>query len=351
MPQKNLTSQPHATPGVRGLERILEMDRLIRDHQYPNPRSIAERFEVSIRTVYDDLRHLRDQLGAPVQFDKKQGGWFYTDPSSFALPAIFLSEGDMLAVFIGIEVAGRYAGTPYESMLKKSLDKIARALPDTVSLQLDQFASFATPPSLTVDEEKLNQLYDAVRRCQPVRMTYFTASSGKTAERQVDPYHLHHYNGEWYLIALDSKRREIRVFNVGRIKKLYPVANTVFRRPAHFNAGEWLQNSFGIECDGKVHQVRIRFDAAQARYIRERTWHRQQCITDAEDGSLVLQFPAAGLGEVLRWVMKYGSHAQVLQPALLRKMVQTEVAAMDKLYAAAGNNAPAGRKENDAPIP
>jgi len=332
VPQKKrlkVTSSP--TPGVRGWERILKIDQLIRAHQYPNPETIAESFEVSVRTVYGDLRYLRDHLNAPISFDTAHGGWIYTE-SNFALPTIFLSEGDMLAVFIGIEVAERYAGTPYESMLKNSLDKIVQSFPETISLQFNQFASFATPPSLTVDEIKLNQLYTAIRHLHPVRMTYFTASNGKTNQRQVDPYHLRHFNGEWYLLAMDSKRQEIRTFNVGRIKDLHPVENQIFKRPSNFNGEDWLHNSFGIEHDEQIHQVRIRFDAEQAHYIRERKWHSHQSIEDAEDGSLILNFPASGLGEVMRWVLKYGGHAQVLHPALLRKMMQKEVAAMQELY-------------------
>lgn len=332
MAKNNLTNSCPTSPGARAWERILEIDKLIRDRRYPNAGIIAQQFEISERTAYADKRYMLDNLGAPIKFDDVHQGWFYTDPHSFVLPTVFMSEGDMLAVFIGIEVAERYAGTPYESMLKKSLDKIARSFPEAVSVQLNQFASFAMPPSLTVDEEKLNQLYTAIRHLHPVKMTYFTASSGKTSQRQVEPYHLHHYDGEWYLIAMDSLRQEIRTFNVGRIQELYPIKNYIFRRPQSFDASDWLKNSFGIECDETIHKVRIRFDAAQAHYIRERNWHHEQFIKDEKDGGLILQFPASGLGEVLRWVMKYGSHAEVLQPAALRKMVKQEIAGMEQLY-------------------
>jgi predicted DNA-binding transcriptional regulator YafY len=332
MSSRNAKEKSHSSPGIRGWERLIKIDQLIRDRRYPNARDLAEMFGVSERTIYGDHAYLRDHLGAPVKHDSARNGWFYME-SNFALPTIFLSEGDMLAVFIGIEVAERYAGTPYESMLKNALDKIARSYPDMVSLQLNQFASFATPPSLTVDEIKLNQLYTAMRHLHPVKMTYFTASNGKTSQRQVDPYHLRHFNGEWYLIALDSNRGEVRIFNVGRIKELHALTHLIFKRPTNFDASKWLQNSFGIECDEKIHQVRIRFDAAQAHYIRERRWHSQQTIKDTADGGLILQFPASGLGEVLRWVMRYGGHAEVLQPAALRKMARREAQAMCELYA------------------
>jgi len=331
---KNLDIPSSGWPGKSALSRVLAIDSLIRDNRYPNAEKIAKDFEVSVRTVYGDKKYMCEQLGAPIQWDAKHGGWYYEGgPGSFFLPAVFMTEGDMLAVFIGIEVAERYIGTPYESMLKRSLDKITRLFPETISIQLDQFASFATPHSLIVDEEKLIQLYTASRHYYPVRMTYYSASSGKVSSRQVDPYHLRHFNGEWYIIGMDETRKEVRTFNVGRIRELDVRTDQRFQPLPGFKAEQWFKNSFGIETTDKTHKVRIRFDAAQACYIRERTWHPEQVIEEQEDGSLILKFQAGGLGEVLRWVMQYGSHAEVLQPAVLQKMVRDEVVRMQQLYA------------------
>jgi len=330
---KNLDATPSDWPGKSALRRILAIDNQIRDNRYPSAKKIAAEFEVSVRTVYDDKRYMCEELGAPIKWDKKHQGWCYDGgPGSFFLPSVFMTEGDMLAVFIGIEVAERYIGTPYESMLKKSLDKITRLFPDTISIQLDQFASFATPHSLTVDEEKLMQLYTASRHYYPVKMTYYSASSGKVSSRQVDPYHLRHYNSEWYLIGMDAMRGEVRTFNVGRIRELIVQSKQRFQPLPNFKAKQWFQNSFGIETNDKTHKVRIHFDADQACYIRERSWHHEQIIEEQEDGGLILQFPAGGLGEVMRWVMQYGCHAEVLQPAVLQKMVRDEVCRMQQLY-------------------
>lgn len=78
--------------------------------------------------------------------------------------------------------------------------------------------------------------------------------------------------------------------------------------------------------------VAIKFDSYQARYIRERRWHPTQEIEELPDGGLILRFCVGGLDEVKRWVMGYGSHAEVLAPESLRQAVKEELKQMATLY-------------------
>ncbi len=92
------------------LERLLAIDALIRAGQYPNAHTVAERFEVTERTVYDDHIFLRDQLNAPVATDPQRGGWYYTS-ENWALPAFITTEGELLAFILSTELAGSYLGS------------------------------------------------------------------------------------------------------------------------------------------------------------------------------------------------------------------------------------------------
>lgn len=69
-----------------------------------------------------------------------------------------------------------------------------------------------------------------------------------------------------------------------------------------------------------------------ARYIRERRWHPTQESEEMPDGGLLLRFRTGGLAEVRRWVMSYGSHAEVLVPENLRREVGEEIRKMVRLY-------------------
>ncbi|PYV71205.1 MAG: hypothetical protein DMG96_29295 [Acidobacteria bacterium] len=67
-----------------------------------------------------------------------------------------------------------------------------------------------------------------------------------------------------------------------------------------------------------------------APYIRERTWHPSQSITDNRDGSIVLNLKVADLGEVKRWLISFGAESRVLKPAVLQREIVTECARISR---------------------
>lgn len=101
---------------------------------------------------------------------------------------------------------------------------------------------------------------------------------------------------------------------------------------ADFSLEDYLQNSLGIERGPQVYEVIIRFHRDQARWIKERQWHPGQVMEELPDGSLVLKMPLSGLQEVKRWVLSFGSRAEVLAPPELRREVAREAKELAALY-------------------
>lgn len=97
------------------LERILEIDRQIRAGSYPNADGLSSELEVSRRVIFNDRQFMIDRLGAPLSFDKKRRGWYYTE-ANWALPSALITEGELLAFFLSVEVARRYMGTAFENL-------------------------------------------------------------------------------------------------------------------------------------------------------------------------------------------------------------------------------------------
>lgn len=315
------------------LERILEIDRRIRAGLFPTADGLARDLEVSRRVIFKDRTFLMDRLGAPLVFDRSRGGWAYSDPT-YALPSVMVTEGEMLALVLSVELAGRYLGTTFEGPLRSAVAKIARGLKGPVSVDLGDLGagtSVSAPAALQAREPVLLDLHDALRKQMKARMVYFTAGRRERTERVVNPYHLHHMGGEWYLVAYDHLRRRFRTFHVGRIESLEVLEET-FIRDRNFSVEEYLGRSFHAVDGPDVHEVAIAFDASQAPYIRERTFHPTQRIEERPDGGLVLSFSTSGLGAVLQWVLQYGSHAEVLSPEALREDAALEIKALARLY-------------------
>jgi predicted DNA-binding transcriptional regulator YafY len=305
----------------------MEIDKRIGAGQFPNARKIADSLEVSIRVIYQDKAFMVDRLGAPIRFDRRNGGWYYTD-AAWTLPSMFATEGEVFAFFLGIELARKYLGTAFEAPLKSAIDRLAACLGERVRVDLEgmrQAYNFSTPAVPQVDQRLLLNMDSAIRDRRKTRLDYFSASRGDRTRRIVHPHLLHNDRGDWYLIAFDENRREMRMFHLGRVEGWEVLADR-FDRVAGFDPQTWLGSAFHLFRGGEEEHVAVRFDAYQARWIRERRWHAsQEPIEELPDGGVILRFHTGGLDAVKRWAMQYGIHAEVLEPEGLRREIKEEI--------------------------
>ena len=307
------------------LSRLVEIDRQIRANEYPNPRTLAAEFGVSERTIYEDRRFLLDELSAPLVFSRKHKGWYYSK-STWTLPTVNISLNELLAFALAIEAARHALGASFEAELQSAARKICEGLQGKSSIDLESlrghFIFAATSPSVIspVITPNLLELSDAIANRHRVRVLYFSARSNTTKWRLLEPHGLQNAEGEWRCFAFEPASNEMRTFNLARMKRLETKAQTFVPQPS-FNVETFLRESFRHELGPVLHSIAVRFDASQAPYIREKRWHPTQTIEEEANGSLVLRFQARGLGEIARWVLSYGAHAEVLEPPALRQAV------------------------------
>ena len=326
------------------LERLFEIDRRVRAGLKPRADDLAAELEVSRRQIYLDRLNLIE-MGAPLACER-DGGWVYSAPN-WILPTQFLREGELLAFFLSVEIARSQGNAGLQAQLSGAVDKIARSLGDLISVDLNALrdgTSYSISPAARVDADLHAQLCRAQASRRKLRMRYFTASSGRTGERTIHPYHLYMARGEWILIAHDESKAAddtpIRCFNIARISRLTETDEHFCIAPT-FDAERYVREMFTAERGAQLHQVEIEFDEYQARYIRERQFHPDQIIEEHEpdkSGGLTLKFPASGLNEIARWVMGYGRHARVVAPLELREIVVAHITQLCEIYNAEDGN-------------
>lgn len=320
------------------LERIMEIDRRIRDGEYPNPNKLAKDLEVSRRVIFVDRDFMINRLGAPIEYDRARGGWYYAD-ETWILPGIMVTEGELLAFFLSVEVAKQYLGTGLEKTLRSAVDKLSKNVKGSITVNLDTLRShysFSAPFLLTVNEQVLLDFHHAIAGSKRVWMRYYTASRDEHTERTVHPYHLSNVRGDWYLVAYDEFRQGIRNFAVGRIEE-WKLLTETFKRDPEFSVGKYMEAGFQAEHGGDVADVCIRFAPLAARYVREKHWHPSQQIQEQDNGGLILKFQTSGLGEVKRWVLQYGGDAEVIAPESLRQDCIKEVLKLINIYSILSN--------------
>jgi proteasome accessory factor B len=317
---------------------MMRMHERLKSGRFPNCRKLAEELEVSAKTVQRDIDFMRYRLGLPIEYDQLHFGFYYTEPVA-NFPTIEISQGELVALYIGQKALAQYKGTSFEKPLATALQKISNSLPEKISVswgELDKAISFRSIGPAAVDIQSFEQLSDGVLKNCEVEFDYKKLGSKTIERRRAQPYHLGLVDNLWYLFGFDVHRDQLRTFALSRMNRVR-LTQTKFHRPSGFSVAHQLAFSFGVfsrNGNTKSETVRIRFDSFAGELVQEREWHPSQKIKPLADGQIELSLKLANFEEVERWILSWGSHARVLAPAALQKRVAKTISQLAKTYAA-----------------
>lgn len=313
------------------LRRFWMIDRELRAGKYPTVEQLANLAEVDDKTIRRDIASLQNDHLAPVAYCAKRRGWYYRDVT-YCLPAVIITEGELVAMYMAGQALQMAQGTPYAAELQRAIQKLSEFLPDEVSLHwqtLDQAQSFRQSVTTLQDIDIFRQLADAVLHHRQLRIRYWTASRDAESVRTIDPYHLACVNGDFYLLAYCYERKATRMFAPGRIRELMQTGET-FQVPSDFLVGEFFDGTFKVVSESHLPEqtIRLKFQENAAKYVREKIWHATQKLEKHDDGSVTLELSLRSMIEVRRWILSWGSECEVLAPAELRADIHREAGAM-----------------------
>ncbi len=307
------------------MERMLIIHQAIQGGTFPNATTLGEATNVSPKTIRRDLDFMRDRLELPIGYDAVVHGFFYTeDVGSF--PTMQITEGELFALLVAEKALQQYRGTTFEKPLVSAFKKMADSLPDTVSVNLedwDQSISFRTSAVPLLDLETFDALAKATSQKQQLEIHYRKPGSSGGEARVVDPYQLANVNGEWFLFAYDHLRKDLRTFVPARIQRFRPTGKS-FERPKRFSIDTRLRDSFGVISGKQTQDIVIRFSSFAAEFIREKKWHPSQKLKELDDGGIELQLKLSSLIEVQRWILGWGGNATVVNPPELVQRIRDE---------------------------
>jgi len=316
------------------LERYLWFDREARQQKYPNASTLARQFEISVKTALRSIDHFRDRLGAPLEYDKARKGFFYDNPS-FLLPALRISEEELLALLISRKLISE-ASAGY---LAEELGSISHRLGTLLSENLpgranpEEALSFRWKALSPTDPLVFQIVTAALLQGKLLTFCYYSPNAASCTMRTVEPHHMVNYMGTWHLIAYCRLRHDWRDFVLGRMT-LCQVAGEAFRARGREQWQPFLEESFGIFQNPERFDVVLRFTPERSRWVKEEVWHEAQREEVEDDGSLVRTVTASHEAEILMEILKHGSHVEVLAPAWLRDKVIEEIDRTRKKYPA-----------------
>jgi predicted DNA-binding transcriptional regulator YafY len=114
---------------VTRLARLLRIDGLIRAGGYPNAEQLSEILEVRPRTVFQDVKELRELFGLEISFDRGRGGYFNANPGK-KLPMVALGPDEALALMVAAELLYHFGGNTFRGVLEPALMNLLSGMDD-----------------------------------------------------------------------------------------------------------------------------------------------------------------------------------------------------------------------------
>jgi proteasome accessory factor B len=299
---------------------------------------LARELKVSTRTVWRDVAALQE-AGFPLtsERDDRRTRWMMAAPPFRGLADLGLSMMELCSLYLGRSLVSTLTGDPFAAGLAALSRKIERKLPPRLRGFLDSIPNLLQVkvaglkrPAEASYAEHLARLLEAAWERRACQMRYYSVSSARAKSYVVHPYRLAYANGGMYLLAWVTEYGEIRTFAIDRIERL-TVLDERFEPRVQLPA-DVFTNSIGV-IRGRPERVVIVFAPRIARYVRERSWHASQELTDLPDGSVRMTLHVSVDATLRAWILGFGALARVESPHRLAQEILEHLEAARDVYA------------------
>lgn len=222
---------------MRRTDRLFELIQILRDGQLHRGQDLAERLEISLRTLYRDMDTLIAS-GIPVEGERGLG---YMMTAPITLPPLNLTLEELEALHLGLAVVGKATDPEMQKAAQSLSAKIDAVLPEDRSAPASGWG-FAVYPFEEAARGFMHMapLRAAIRSRRKVEITY-RALDDRETKRTVRPLQMEYWGRVWTLTAWCEARDAFRVFRVDRISTLDVSFDTFEEEPGKTLADYFAQ--------------------------------------------------------------------------------------------------------------
>ena len=198
---------------MRRADRLFQLVQILRNRRLVTARQLAERLEVSERTIYRDIQDL-SLSGVPVEGEAGVG---YHLRYSLDIPPLMFNADELEALILGARMLQAWGGPTLGNSAQSVIDKIQAVIPDELKPGLDQSKLFVPRFGATSDVEKtLDTCRFAITQCRILRFDYRKADD-TPSQRDVKPLGLFFWGKVWTMTSWCMLRDDFRNFRIDRI--------------------------------------------------------------------------------------------------------------------------------------
>ncbi len=323
--------------------------------RYPRQYSKQKLFELcqdqcgirSISSLEKDIQRLREDHNAPIAYDKRADGYYYTDPQ-FRLLKLMLNPDDMEALDYAREVLAATQGASVADELTNALQKVRQSLDIIREVKTESVVGpvrrmvYVEERILGSNRQYVPMLIRAINQNRQITFRYrkheINPSPADTTTEQprlraLHPILLREVADSWYVIGYDETTGRERTFAFDRMSDLTLTDEPCAVPPTVLaNVSELFEHIYGItDSHGPVEDIVLSFSPLFGRYVKAKPIHQTQEIIADTDTECVVRLRLAPNRDLLMHLRSYGEHLTVLQPpSLVQELTNSLQATLER---------------------
>lgn len=199
-------------------DRIVAILIQLQSKKVVKAQDLADRFEVSLRTIYRDIRTL-ESSGVPIY---SEGGIGYSLVDGYRLPPVMFSKEEAVSFITAEKLMQHFTDNNLKKYFQSALFKIKAVLKDS---QKDWIESVESKMSVTPSADFFNNeipdaleiLIESIAEKNQVILTYESVESDNPTQRNIEPVGIFHENNFWYVLGYCHLRKDYRQFRTDRM--------------------------------------------------------------------------------------------------------------------------------------
>lgn len=291
--------------------RLFQMVYYLIDKGHTTAPELAEKFEVSIRTIYRDIDIL-SSVGIPVYTTQGKGGGIFL-PENFVLNRSLISEEEQEQILTALQSLSGVNEESTQQLLKKLGSVFQKQTINWIEIDFSDWQ----PKS----EELFQMLQKAIVQKTRIYFHYFSRKK-RGSERKVEPLKLIFKAREWYLYAFCCEKQDNRLFKLKRIRQLQQTAET-FERTA---PEKILDPQRMYTANQQL--VRLAF----APELAYRVYENYEQVEEAADGRLLVEEEYPVNESFYSFLLSFGGQVEVLSPISIRQEMSKKIAQLKMIY-------------------
>lgn len=277
---------------------------------------ISDRFEISLRTVYRDVKALME-AGVPIGSEAGKG-YFIVD--GYHLPPVMFNQEEASAMLTAGKLVEKMTDDSirkaYESALLKIKSVLNTAEKDHLENLQSSIVVFRMPDHQPeFPNQFMADIQKAISKRSVLAMSYYSTGKQELTTRFVEPIGVVYYSGRWHLIAWCRLRDGYRDFRIDMIQTLKDTGD-IFDARSHFTLQEYFNSLTKAHDD--MTKVVIILDKPASQYTRNARYYYGFVSEEDLGEKCRMTFLIANTRSFCRWLMMFGKAVEIESPSALK---------------------------------